>query len=148
VESYYLDDVSRLIAIWLRNAAVLAAPEKPFIIYDWYRGFIQYLIDVHAESVMGKVIAFGETAVGVGLILGAFVGIAAISGAFMNMNFMLAGSASANPVLLILAILLILAWKTAGYIGLDRVLLPILGTPWKVPAPATTSRLAPTPATA
>ncbi|HVD30760.1 MAG TPA: hypothetical protein VNE19_03505, partial [Methylomirabilota bacterium] len=63
---------------------------------------------------------------------------------FMNMNFMLAGSASSNPVLLILAIVLILAWKTAGYIGLDRYLLPILGTPWKAPkTPAARVRIAP-----
>ncbi len=27
-------------------------------------------------------------------------------------------------------ILLILAWKNAGYIGLDRFFLPALGTPW------------------
>ena len=110
-----------------------AAPAKPVIIYDWYRGFIQFLIDAHAEAFMGKVVAFGETAVGIGLILGAFVGVAAVAGGFMNMNFMLAGSASSNPVLLILAIVLILAWKTAGYIGLDRFLLPLLGTPWKAP---------------
>ena len=58
----------------------------------------------------------------------------------MNMNFMLAGSASANPVLLILAIVLILAWKTAGYIGLDRYLLPILGTPWKAPKTETPAK--------
>ena len=58
---------------------------------------------------MGKVIAFGETAVGVGLILGAFVGIAAVGGAFMNLNFMLAGSASTNPVMLLLGFLLVLA---------------------------------------
>ena len=97
---------------------------------------------------MGKVIAFGETAVGIGLILGAFVGIAAVAGSFMNLNFMLAGSASTNLVLLLLAILLILAWKTAGYIGIDRVLLPLLGTPWEAKAPQTTPRFAPTPATA
>src|SRR5205814_1644752 len=33
----------------------------------------------------------------------------------------------------LLAFLLVLAWQTAGYIGLDRYLLPILGTPWKTP---------------
>src|SRR5205814_708634 len=67
------------------------------------------------------------------LIVGAFTGIAAVSGAFLNMNFLLAGSASTNPVLLLLGVVLVLAWKTAGYIGLDRFLLPILGTPWKAP---------------
>ena len=78
-----------------------------------------------------KVIAFGEVAVGLGLIFGAFVGIAAVSGAFMNLNYMLAGSVSSNPVLLILGFLLVLAWKTAGFIGFDRYLLPLVGTPWK-----------------
>jgi thiosulfate dehydrogenase [quinone] large subunit len=28
-------------------------------------------------------------------------------------------------------ILLILAWRNAGYIGLDRWVLPALGTPWQ-----------------
>src|SRR2546428_520798 len=96
-------------------------------------GFIQFLIDSHAQVIMGKVIAFGETAVGLGLIFGAFVGVAAVGGAFMNLNFMLAGSASTNPVMLLLGFLLVLAWKTAGYIGLDRFLMPLLGTPWKAP---------------
>jgi len=129
----YIIDGSGILAFWQRIAAVPVAPAKPVISYDWYRGFIQLLIDNHAEVVMGKVIAFGETAVGIGLIVGAFVGVAAVFGGFMNMNFMLAGSASSNPVMLILAIGLVLAWKTAGHIGLDRFLLPLLGTPWKAP---------------
>ena len=57
-------------------------------------------------------------------------GIAAFFGAFMNMSFLLAGSSSTNPVLFTLAIGLMLAWKVAGYYGLDRYLLPLLGTPW------------------
>ena len=62
---------------------------------------------------------------------GAFVGVVAFFGAFMNFNFMLAGSASTNPVLFTLAILLLLAWKIAGYYGLDYVLLPAVGVPWQ-----------------
>jgi len=139
-KSNYIIDGSGLLAFWNRIAAVPAAPAKPVILYDWYRGFIQFLIDNHTEVFMGKVVAFGETAVGIGLILGAFVGVAALAGGFMNMNFMLAGSASSNPVLLILAIVLILAWKTAGYIGLDRYLLPILGTPWRAPKTETPAK--------
>jgi thiosulfate dehydrogenase [quinone] large subunit len=79
---------------------------------------------------MGGLVAYGELLVGVGLILGGLVGIAAFFGALMNMNFMLAGAASTNPVLFFLAVGLILAWKVAGYYGADRVLLPMLGTPW------------------
>ena len=64
------------------------------------------------------------------LLFGALTGIAAFFGAFMNMSFLLAGSASTNPVLFTFAIGLILAWKVAGYYGVDRWLLPMLGVPW------------------
>lgn len=129
--SNYIADGAGILAFWKRIAVIPAPPARPTITYDWYRGFIQFMIDNHWEVAMGKVIAFGEAAVGIGLIVGAFVGVAAVAGAFMNLNFMLAGSASTNPVLLLLGILLVLAWKTAGYIGLDRFLLPLLGTPWR-----------------
>jgi thiosulfate dehydrogenase (quinone) large subunit len=128
----YIIDGRGILAFWQRVVAVPSAPAKPTITYEWYRAFIQWLIDVHAESVMGKVIAFGETAVGLGLIFGAFTGVAAVAGAFMNLNYMLAGTTSTNPVLLLLGFLLVLAWKTAGYYGLDYFLLPRLGTPWRV----------------
>ena len=127
----YIIDGAGMYAFWQRIAAVPVAPAKPVITYDWYNGFIQFMVTNHWEGFFGKLVAFGETAVGLGLIFGAFVGIAAVGGAFMNLNFMLAGSASTNPVLLLLGFLLVLAWKTAGYIGLDRYLLPILGTPWR-----------------
>ena len=48
----------------------------------------------------------------------------------MNLNYLLAGTVSTNPVLGIIAILVILAWRIAGYYGVDRYLLPVLGTPW------------------
>ena len=76
-------------------------------------------------------------------ILGILTGFAAFFGALMNMSFLLAGSASTNPVLFTLAIGLILAWKVAGYYGVDRWLLPMLGTPWH---PAVLSGKATTPA--
>jgi thiosulfate dehydrogenase [quinone] large subunit len=127
----YIIDGKGILAFWQRIAAIPAAPAKPVITYDWYRNFIQFMIDNHWEGLFGKLIAFGETTVGIALIVGAFVGLAAVAGAFMNLNFMLAGSASTNPVLLLLGFLLVLAWKTAGYIGLDRWLLPLFGTPWQ-----------------
>jgi thiosulfate dehydrogenase [quinone] large subunit len=47
------------------------------------------------------------------------------------MSFMLAGSASTNPVLFFLAVLLMLGWQVAGYYGADRFILPLLGAPWQ-----------------
>jgi thiosulfate dehydrogenase [quinone] large subunit len=108
----------------------------PVITFDWYRGFLQLLVDTNSAGWFSYVIVFGELAVGIGLILGAFVGLAAAGGLIMNMAFMLAGTTSTNPVLAILGVLLILAWKNAGYIGLDRFLLPLLGTPWKQTPPS------------
>jgi thiosulfate dehydrogenase [quinone] large subunit len=110
----------------------------PVITFDWYRGFIQVLVDTHSAGWFSYVIVFGELAVGIGLILGAFVGLAATGGLLMNLAFMLAGTTSTNPVLALLGVLLILAWKNAGYVGLDRYLLPLLGTPWQQAAPAPT----------
>jgi thiosulfate dehydrogenase [quinone] large subunit len=49
----------------------------------------------------------------------------------MNTNYLLSGSVSINPILLLIGIFLILAWKTAGWWGLDRWMLPLLGTPWR-----------------
>ena len=77
-----------------------------------------------------KLIAFGEVLVGLGLLIGALVGLSAFLGTFMNFNYMLAGSASTNPVLFGLAVFLVLAWKVAGHWGLDRWLLPALGSQW------------------
>ncbi|MCG3140998.1 MAG: hypothetical protein HDKAJFGB_02150 [Anaerolineae bacterium] len=114
---------------WLGAVAV---EPKPVIYFDWYRSFIQTLLDMQAYTWFAKVVAYSEVLIGAALVLGAFVGIAAFFGAFMNWNFMMAGTASSNPMLLVITILLILAWKTAGYYGLDRILLPMLGTPWKI----------------
>lgn len=104
---------------------------RPPIAFDWYRNFIQGMIDSGSYVWFAKVVAFGELAVGILLIIGAFVGVAAFFGAFMNFNYIMAGSASSNGLLGLGAVLLILAWKTAGYYGLDRFILPKLGATWQ-----------------
>jgi thiosulfate dehydrogenase [quinone] large subunit len=118
-----------IMGFW-KGALGTTASGAPVITFDWYRGFLQFLMDTNSAGWFSYVIVFGELAVGIGLILGAFTGLAAMGGLLMNMAFMLAGTTSTNPVLAILGVLLILAWKNAGYIGLDRYLLPLLGTPW------------------
>jgi thiosulfate dehydrogenase [quinone] large subunit len=115
---------------WER-AVQIPAKGRPPIAFDWYRDFISYLLATESYPWFAKLVTYGELLVGVALVLGVFTGIAAFFGAFMNWNFMMAGTASTNPVLFFLAILLILAWKVAGYIGLDYYLLPLLGTPWR-----------------
>lgn len=109
--------------------AIRVEPQAP-IAFGWYRNFIEFLLDGGHYTWFAPLVVIGEIVVGVALILGAFTGIAAFFGGFMNFNFMMAGTASTNPLLYTIAILLMLAWKVAGYYGLDRVLLPRIGTPW------------------
>ncbi|MDO8557919.1 MAG: DoxX family protein [bacterium] len=126
----WMDGGSALKGFWERAIAVPPAPAKALITYGWYRDFLEAMLAGGHYTWFAKFVATGELLIGVALIIGAFVGIAAFFGAFMNFNFMLAGSASTNPVLFFGGILLILAWKTAGHWGLDRWFLPRLGTPW------------------
>lgn len=64
------------------------------------------------------------------LVLGALTGLAALGAAFLNWNYVMAGSASLNGLLLLIELILILSWKTAGWIGIDRWFFTYLGTPW------------------
>ncbi|MDP3963810.1 MAG: DoxX family protein [bacterium] len=136
----WMDGGTALKGFWERAIAVPAAPVKPLITYGWYRDFLEVLLSGEHYTWFAKLVACGEFAIGIALIVGAFVGIAAFFGATMNFNFMLAGSSSSNPVMFLGAVLLILAWKTAGHWGLDRWLLPRLGTPWNREDPPSTQQ--------
>jgi len=98
-------------------------------VQGWYATFLQHVVLPNAAT-FAYIITFGEILVGLGLLVGALTGIAAFFGLVMNLNYLLAGTVSTNPILGVVAILLILAWRIAGYYGVDRYLLPLLGTPW------------------
>ena len=126
----WMDGGASLQGFWERAVAVPEGGRAP-ITYDWFRQFLQYMLDNQWYTWFAKLVAWGEVLIGLGLIVGALVGIAAFFGTTLNFSFMLAGTTSTNPVLFGLAVFLVLAWKVAGYWGLDRYLLPILGTPWQ-----------------
>jgi len=113
------------------GAIQIPAEGRPPIAFAWYREFLQTMLDAQAYTWFAKVIAISEVLIGVALILGLFVGLTAFFGGFMNWNFIMAGSASVNGMFFALSVLLVLAWKIAGYIGLDYTLLPRAGDVWK-----------------
>jgi thiosulfate dehydrogenase (quinone) large subunit len=113
------------------KAVLIPETGKAAISFDWYRSFLQYMLDIQAYTWFAKLVAYGEVMIGIALILGAFTGFAAFFGGLMNWNFMMAGSASTNPLLFVIAVALILAWKVSGYIGADFFLLRWIGTPWR-----------------
>jgi thiosulfate dehydrogenase (quinone) large subunit len=124
---------------WLRSSAGLRGfaafaltntkgPNAP-VNYGWYASFLRWL--EHSGGWLAPVIAIVEAAIGVALLVGLFTGIAAFFGALLTTAFGLAGIAGVNPIFLILEVLLVLAWRNAGWVGLDRFVLPKLGTPWE-----------------
>jgi thiosulfate dehydrogenase (quinone) large subunit len=119
-----------ILGFWLQSVVIPEPPARPPITFDWYRDFLQLLINTNSAPWFSQLIVYSELAVGIALLVGAFVGVAATGALLMNIAFMLAGVNATNPVLIVLDVLLILAWRNAGYIGLDRYLLGFLGTPW------------------
>jgi len=97
-------------------------------VQGWYASFLQIVVQPHAV-LWSYLITFGEILVGLGLIVGLFTGIAAFFGGLMNANYLLAGTVSVHPMLFVLATWLVLAWRVAGYIGLDFFALPLVGVP-------------------
>lgn len=91
--------------------------------YGWWAGFLHNFV-VPNSSWIAKLIALSEVAIGVLLIIGLFTGVAALAGLVLNLVYMFSGSAGVNPAYAIVALLLILAWRNAGYIGVDRFVLP------------------------
>jgi len=84
----------------------------------WYAWFLENAVLPYVD-IWSYAITYGEILVGLGLIVGLFTFVAAFFGFFMNVNFLLAGTVSTNPVLLLLSLLIMLANRTAGKFGLD-----------------------------
>lgn len=131
IDGRWMDGGAALAAYWETTTQLAQGVARAPVSYDWYRIIIVALLESDAYIWAAKVIALGEVAVGLAMIAGALTGFAALGGAFMSVNVMLSGSSSANPILLVLAMLILLGWKVAGYHGLDRALLPLIGTPWR-----------------
>ena len=125
----WVSDGEAVKGFWER-ALAMAPTGKPVIAVDWYRGFIQFLYDAQAWSWLAPIIAWAEVVIGVALLLGLLTGLAAFGGGFLNWSFVMAGTASINGLMFPVSALTILAWKTAGWYGLDRWVLPWVGIIW------------------
>jgi thiosulfate dehydrogenase (quinone) large subunit len=96
--------------------------------YGWWAAFLHNFVIPNA-SLIGRVVSLGELLIGIGLILGLFTGAAALAGVFLNLTYMFSGSAGVNPMFALLSVFLILAWRNAGWIGVDRFVLQNAWTP-------------------
>jgi thiosulfate dehydrogenase (quinone) large subunit len=114
---------------WVTGALQKTQGAHPDV-QGWYGGFLSHIVLPNA-AFFSVLVSYGELFVGLGLVLGMFTGIAAFFGTTLNASYLLGGSVSVNPILFALGSLIVLAWKTAGWWGVDRWLLKRLGTPWQ-----------------
>ena len=126
-EAWIGENAGAAISGFMKGA--LAKAEEGKDVSQWYASILENVVIPNAK-VFSYVVVFGEILVGLGLIVGLLTGVAAFFGGLMNASFLLAGTVSSNPLLFIFATWLVLAWKNAGWYGLDRFALPLLGTPW------------------
>jgi len=109
---------------FLKGAVAKAGGEHPSV-QGWYASFINNIALPNAK-IFSYLVPFGEILVGISLILGALTIVGLVAGAFMNLNYMLAGTTSTNPNLYTVAIILMAVGASAYVIGLDRFIMPSL----------------------
>lgn len=114
---------------FLMSALKQTGGEHPAV-QPFYAAFLRH-VAIPCSGVFSFLVQWGEILVGIGLILGALTIPALIAGAFMNLNFMLAGALSTNPILYTVAIILLFVGRGSYYWGVDRFLLPYLGKKFK-----------------
>ncbi len=107
---------------FLQGAIAQAGGDHPAV-QGWYAGFLEHFA-LPNVGLFNVLIPWGELLVGAGLVLGAATIPALIAGAFMNLNFLLAGTVSTNPILYTAAVLLLFAGGAAYYWGADRIMIP------------------------
>ncbi len=74
-----------------------------------------------------NLLAFGLTLAGIALILGVFTAPAALIAGCVSAGMWFSENPAVSAGLLALVLILVLTWRTAGWIGLDRWVLPLLG---------------------
>jgi thiosulfate dehydrogenase [quinone] large subunit len=90
--------------------------------YTWWHHLLTGFV-VPNSAWIGKVISVSEFTIGVALVLGVLTPLFAVAGLTLNMIYMFSGTAGVNPMFAILSVVLILAWRTSGWIGADGLLM-------------------------
>ncbi|RSK26137.1 DoxX family membrane protein [Bacillus sp. HMF5848] len=109
---------------YLKGAISKATGDHPAV-QGWYASFLEGFA-LPNVGLFNVLIPWGEVLVGIGLILGAATIPALLAGAFMNLNFLLAGTTSTNPILYTAAVILLFAGTASYYYGVDRFAVPYI----------------------
>lgn len=104
---------------FVTGALAKTAGEHPDVL-SGYAWFLSNLV-MPMPALWSHVVAFGELAVGLGLLFGVFTTAAVAGGLLMNFAFLFAGTVSINPLLVVLELPLLVAYRTSGRIGLEAL---------------------------
>lgn len=95
------------------------------VAYPWFTSFLKEVVRPQI-GLFDFLVQYGELLIGLGLILGTLTTIANFFGLALNFVYLLAGSISTNPLLLLLEIIILLAGANRFKIGFDYWLIPYL----------------------
>ena len=107
---------------FLKGAVAKAGGDHPAV-QGWYAEFIKSVALPNAVA-FSYMVSIGEIVVGISLILGVLTTVGLIAGAFMNLNYLLAGTTSTNPNMYTVAFILLFVGANAYAIGLDPFIFP------------------------
>ncbi|MCD5322477.1 MULTISPECIES: DoxX family protein [Pontibacillus] len=109
---------------FLQGAVGKATGDHPAV-QGWWAAFLD-TIAIPNSGLFSFLVMWGEILVGAALILGIFTTFAALMGITMNFAFLLSGTTSTNPQMVLLTIFILVAGYNAGKYGLDRYVIPFL----------------------
>ncbi|WP_312473305.1 DoxX family membrane protein [Neobacillus sp.] len=95
------------------------------VVYGWYVEFLKNFALPNVDF-FNFIVPWGETLIGLGLLLGCLTTAAMFFGLVMNFSFFLAGTVSHNPTDIFLGFIILTAGYNAGRIGLDRWVVPFI----------------------
>ncbi|HJE98352.1 MAG TPA: DoxX family membrane protein [Ligilactobacillus acidipiscis] len=93
--------------------------------YPWFTSFLKTIVQPQI-GLFDFLVQYGELLIGLGLLLGTLTTAANFFGMALNLIYLLAGSISTNPLLLLLEIIILFAGTNRFKIGLDYWLNPYL----------------------
>lgn len=108
---------------FINNAIQNPVMSQGEVAYPTYVAFLESFALPNVE-LFNFLVAWGEVAVGLGLILGCFTSVAAFFAVFMNFAFVMAGSISSSMFEIILGFIVMSGGYNAAKWGLDRWVLP------------------------
>jgi len=89
--------------------------------YSWWASIMHSFVVPNA-SWIAVLVAFGELAIGLGLIVGFLTRTAAVASLFLLLTYVMSGTAGVTGFYALCALIVLATWRTSTWIGLDGLL--------------------------